>query len=234
MTSLPSSEPERVPQRRFHLSFLTCMWGVGFLLAALAVIALAQFMRHMRVGGPLFPLILLLPLVLGLVAGGMCLFSLGRDLLKRSGWEADTPSRRRSGLMRDALQLGSPAWSMGFVLVAFGAHFVLAALVAFNVARDLPIWFRVLIALIPAVPLAMYLRSISLDTVEIEIDELAVHVRREAYGFVFCAMIGLLVCVNLLDKAGVMPDFRWGSTQLIMIMLALLIIGAAISSRRFR
>jgi len=78
----------------------------------------------------------------------------------------------------------------------------------------------------------MYLRSIGRNTAEI--DELALHVRREAYGFAFCAMAGLFVCVHVLEKAGVIPDFRWSSMQLVLTMLALLIVGAAISSRRFR
>ena len=130
--------------------------------------------------------------------------------------------------MRDALHLGSPAWSIGFVVAAV----VAASLVSLTQYAAFPLWLRVLIALSPTVPLAMYLRSISRDTAEI--DELALHIRRDAYGFVFCGMIGLFVCVHLLEKAGVMQDFRWSSTQLVLIMFALLIVGAANSSRRFR
>jgi hypothetical protein len=139
-----------------------------------------------------------------------------------------SPAKHRSSLVRDALHLGSPAWSLGFVLAAC----FVAALSSLTQYAEFPRWLRAFIALIPAAPLAMYLRSISRDTAAI--DELALHVRRDAYGFVFCVMIGLFVCAHLLVKAGVVPDFRWGSTQLLVIMFALLLVGAMISGRRFR
>jgi len=203
------------------------MWGV-FLLASLAAVAVGQLAREAP--GPVWlrMSILLFPPVLALVAGAMCLFSLGCDLLVRSGREADLPGQRRGGLMRDALQIGSPAWSTGFVL----AVAVSSSLVSLTRYAALPQWLRVLIALIPAVPLVMYLRSVSRDPAEV--DELALQIRRDAYGFVFWATIGLVVCVYFLGKAGVMPGFRWSPLQLAATMSVLLFVGAAISSRRFR
>ncbi len=228
MSSSPSSEPRQAPLRHVHLSYQTRIWGVGFLLASLAVVAIGQFMRQVPTPVWLRMMIFSFPPVIAVSAGGMCLFSLGRDLVKGSGFEGDRPARRRRGLMRDALHLGSPVWSIGFVMAAV----VAASLVSLTQYAAFPLWSRVLIALTPTVPLAMYLRSISRDTEGI--DELALHVRRDAYGFVFVGMIGLFVCVHLLEEAGVMQSFRWSSTELVLIMLALLTVGAAISSRRFR
>lgn len=114
---------------------------------------------------------------------------------------------------------------MGFVLVSF------AAAQAIQLA-GLPQGLRLPLALTPLVPLAMYLRSIGRDMAGI--DELALQVRHEAYGFVFCAMLGIFVCVHLLEEAGAIPGFRWNSTLLVTVMIGLLTVGAVLSSRRFR
>jgi uncharacterized membrane protein YhdT len=170
--------------------------------------------------------VLLFPTALGLVAAVMLLFSLARDWVGKPGDEAaggTNPNRR--GLIRDALHLGSPFWSMCFVLVSAVGY-------SLSQISGFPLWLRVACALTPLAPLVMYLRSINRDTAAI--DELALLVRREAYGFVFCAMIGILVCVWLLEKAGVLSGFNWDSTHLVVLMFALLVIGATISSRRFR
>jgi len=192
------------------------------------VVAAGQFAR--QVPGPLWlrMAILMLPPFLALAVGGRCLFCLGRDLLVRSRLATDVSRPRRGGLLRDALDIGSPAWSMGFVL----ATALVASLVSLTQYAVLPLGLRVLIALIPTAPLVMYLRSIGRNPTEV--DELARQIRRDAYGFVFWAMTGLVVGVALLGKAGVMPDFRWSALQLVAAMLALLFVGAAISSRRFR
>ncbi len=228
MSSAPSSDLRPASIRRRHLSYQTRIWGVAFLLASLAAVAVGQFGRQLQAPVWLRMMIFFFPPVIAMLAGGICLFSLGRDIVSVSGLEGGPPTRRRRSLMRDALHLGSPAWSAGFVVAAMMA----ASLVSLTQYAAFPLWLRVLIAVSPTVPLAMYLRSISRDTAKI--DELALHVRRDAYGFVFCGMIGLFVCVHLLEKAGVVEGFRWSPTLLILTMFALLIVGAVISSRRFR
>lgn len=227
MTPSCSSNSQPAPHGRFRLSSRTWKWAVGCLLANLAAFAAFQFTRQAPVPVWLHMLVYSLPLVLALVAGVTCLFNLGRDLLQienRTAVAADCPHRRR-GLLWDALQIGSPKWSVGIVLVSVAA---------FNLDHitGLPQWLRVLIAITPLVPIAMYLRSTSQKTAEV--DELALHIRREAYGFAYWALTGIIVCVQSLQNAGVIPDFSWGPQSLVVIMLALLIVGAAISRRSFR
>jgi hypothetical protein len=134
------------------------------------------------------------------------------------------PPRQRHGLLWDALQIGSQGWSICIVAVSVGAF-------SFDHIGGLPRWLRVLVALTPLVPIAMYLRSTNQATAKV--DELALHIRREAYGFAFWALVGIIVCVQLLQNAGLMPGFNWGPLPLVSIMLALLVAGAVISHRRY-
>lgn len=137
----------------------------------------------------------------------------------------DSPASRRSGLLWDALQIGSRAWSVGIVLVSVVAS-------SLGQIDGLPRWLRGLIALTPLVPVAMYLRSTRQVTPDV--DELALHIRREAYGFAYWALTGMIVCVQLLQNAGVVPDFSWGPLTLVVVMFVLLIVGAVLSRRRYR
>ena len=227
MSASPSSDHRPAPHRYFLLGSKTLAWAAVFMLAALATGAAIYVTRHVPVPVWLRMLLLFIPPVLALVAIVMCLFSFGQEWIKRVSQEAAENIRppRRGGLFLDALQLGSQTWSIGFVLVSFVAGMLTGI-------SGLPVWLLVAIALSPLVPLVMYLRSISRDTAEV--DELALHIRREAYGFVFISMIGIFVCVVLLEQAGVVSGFSWSSRHLVGMMLALLVTGAAISSRRFR
>lgn len=186
----------------------------------------AGAVRHMSGPTWLRASLVLFPLVAALISGGIGLFNLGRDwVMPDRATEGDSDPRHR-GLLRDALlNFGSKAWSLCFVLVSFAAAQIIQ-LAGLSPGLRLPL------ALTPLVPLVMYLRSIDRDTAGI--DELALQVRREAYGFDFCAMIGIFVCVHLLEKAGAIPGFRWNSALLVVVMLGLLTVGAVLSSRRFR
>lgn len=196
--------------------------------AGLGLAIIAAYLLQSYVHGPLWlvmlvafaPPVLLIPLML-------CLFCVSRYIVIPESGEPGEEARafRRGDLLRQALRIGSPTWSVGFVMVV---------VVANNVVQyaEMPLGPRELIALTPLVPLAMYLRSAFRNTPEI--DELALHIRRDAYGFVFCGMLGIFVCGDLLAKAGMVPGLKWSPHQMAVIMIALLFIGAWISSRRYR
>jgi hypothetical protein len=95
-----------------------------------------------------------------------------------------------------------------------------------------PVWLRVGLALTPLIPGAFFLRAQRRALAKA--DELGLHVASEAFGFVFYALIGLFVCVDLLRNAGVLPDFAWTTGKLLVAMLGLALIGAWVSNRRYR
>lgn len=217
--SSPDVRPAQHRRRR-----LSVAWAVGLLVAAAGVFAIDLFTRPERSPVWLVFTLAYVPPVLGLLAVVIFVFGLSRDWLVSIDPLAGGTTRRRHPL-RDAIRLGSPAWALCFAVVA-GAGYSLSQTNGFSP------WLRVLCALSPLVPLAMYLRSIYRE--QATVDELALLIRREAFSFVFCAMLGILVCVHLLEKAGVIPGFTWDSMRIVGLMLVLLIVGAVISSRHFR
>src|SRR5687767_9484992 len=100
MTPLPFFDGRPSAHRRFRVSPRTSVWAVGFLLAALAMVAASQFTRHVASPAWLRLSVSLFVAALGLIAAVMLLFSLGRDWLGKTSPEAagDTGSHRR-GLM---------------------------------------------------------------------------------------------------------------------------------------
>ena len=65
-------------------------------------------------------------------------------------------------------------------------------------------------------------------------DELALRIANEAFAFAFYALIGLFICVDLLENAGVLPGFAWNTLRLTVALFALMTIGSLLSSRRYR
>jgi hypothetical protein len=97
---------------------------------------------------------------------------------------------------------------------------------------ELPSTARVLLAFSPLVPGAIFLRVQA--RVLARADELAVRIANEAYAFVFYALIGLFICVDLLENSGILAGFGWNTLRLTVAMFVLMIIGTLISNRRYR
>lgn len=97
---------------------------------------------------------------------------------------------------------------------------------------ELPFWLRVPVALAPLVPGAFFLRELARSFARA--DELALHIAREALAFVFFGLIGVMICVDLLRNAGVLPGFVWSTATLLIAMVALALVGTWFASRRYR
>lgn len=197
------------------------------LLSALAAVGARQLAKTASWPAGLQLTVFVVPVALVLIGAILFFLNLWRDIAGKvmQSLEAGVRVGQRGGLVREALHLGSPAWSVCFVMVSFAAY-------SLGQIDGMPQWLRLTLAVAPIVPLALYLGSIGRD--KAAVDELALRVRHEAYGFAFHATIGLLVCFHLLESAGVIKNLTLGTTQLIVGMLALLVVGAAISGRRYR
>ena len=97
---------------------------------------------------------------------------------------------------------------------------------------ELPLPLRVILSLAPLVPGVVFL--IKQNRALAQADELALRIVNEAFAFVFYALLGLFVCVDLLENAGVLVGFQWSTLTLSIAMFVLMGLGTLIAERRYR
>jgi hypothetical protein len=95
-----------------------------------------------------------------------------------------------------------------------------------------PLGVRVLLALAPLVPGVFFFRAQSRALAAG--DELALRINHEAVMFTFYALIGVFICTDLLENAGVLVGYTWNTLRLVVAMFLLMLIGTALSNRRYR
>ena len=116
-------------------------------------------------------------------------------------------------------------WGLAAGLTATGAT-------ALFVLTRLPLSAR---AIAVAVPLAFCLGYIAcVVRMFRQVDELQRRIQLESLGFAFPATALLVMAVDLLEQAGIVPVVRWGWGGLVAAMCLLWCLGWIIACRRYR
>lgn len=95
-----------------------------------------------------------------------------------------------------------------------------------------PFAARIPLAAMPLAPGVMFFRE--LRRMMATRDELEMQVLREALVFVFFALLGVFIVVDLLENGNVLPDFSWNTMKLAVTMGALAVVGTWLANRRYR
>jgi hypothetical protein len=94
-----------------------------------------------------------------------------------------------------------------------------------------PTWHKIGLVLLPWLLLGLsfrYLRRI------IQEDELEKIISRDALAFAFYGLVFGLIFLGQLQSAGLVPDFKWHSGQLLLLLIFLMAGGVFWSGRRYR
>lgn len=106
-----------------------------------------------------------------------------------------------------------------------------AATVVF-VLTKLPVPIRVVVAILPLLPSLGYIRCVV--RMFRQVDELQRRIQLESLGFAFPATALLVIAVDLLEQARVVPAVRWGWPGLVTAMCLLWLGGWLMACRRYR
>jgi hypothetical protein len=96
-----------------------------------------------------------------------------------------------------------------------------------------PYWLRIVLSLSPFVPVVVLVVLKKIRGSE-KVDELFLHIHRDAAVLAFNTLFLVLICAHLLEEGGVLVGFVWKTDWLIGAMVATIAAGQAWVGRRYR
>ncbi|HTT58018.1 MAG TPA: hypothetical protein VMF63_12960 [Opitutaceae bacterium] len=127
--------------------------------------------------------------------------------------------------------LGPRAW-VSPTLWGLAAGLSAAAATVLFVLFKLPVPLRLVIALLPILPSLCYVGCVV--RMFRQVDELQRRIQLEALGFAFPATAILVMAVDLLEQAKVLPAVHWGWSGLVVAMCLLWFAGWIRACRRYQ
>jgi hypothetical protein len=127
--------------------------------------------------------------------------------------------------------LGPRAW-VPPVLWGLGTGLASVATTVLLVLFQLPLSLRLALVILPLLPALGYMGCVV--RMLRRVDELQRRIQFEAIGFAFAATVILVMCVDLLEQAKILPPIHWGWSGLTAAMAVLWGVGNVIANRRYR
>ncbi len=131
-------------------------------------------------------------------------------------------ARKRAAFKVNVRLLG---WALCMPLMAAGID-------ALNRNFALPLPARALLCLAPLVPGFVFMRHYKRAIAGA--DELRLLIERDACVFTIFGLVGVFICVDLLENADVLPGFVWTTKTLSLAILCLYGLGVFFTARRYR
>ena len=127
--------------------------------------------------------------------------------------------------------LGPRAWVPPLVWGLAAGFSAAAATVLFALFK-MPLPLRAAVAILPLLPSLGYVGCVV--RMFRRVDELQRRIQLESLGFAFPATAILVMAVDLLEQAKIVPAIHWGWSGPVTAMCLLWVAGWAIASRRYR